>query len=774
MSSPPAFHLRLFGAPSIERADGEALTGRAAQRHRVALLALIAMTPDARLSRDKLIATLWPESNADRGRNLLKVSTYVLRSTLGDDALLSDRDALRLNADVVRVDAADFEAALASGDWARAVALYRGPFLDGFFLSDAPEFEQWVSRERERLAAGYAKALEALAQDAEAKGDASKSAEWWKLRAAQDLLDSRVALRLMQALEASGNPAAAIQHATIHQRLLQDELGMAASPEIAALAERLRRERVPAANVSAPAESVAAPIPESAAVAAPQPPPARVVAPISGRRPQTPVRWVGASLLLTTLMLVAVLWRSWSAGSQRQRSIAVLPFVNLTGDADREYFTDGLTEEIIAGLSALSELKVISRTSAMHYKGIRKPLRDIARELDVGHILEGSVRQNGPRVRITAQLIDARGDQHLWARTYDSDAPDIIRVQEQIAREVVRALEIELGDRGQTALVEEGTSDSVAHALYRRGRYLWNTRTREGHRRAIEYYGQAIARDSGFASAYAGLADAYLTSYQLNVSDLPEAELYSRHKWAAERALVLDDRSSDAHTSFAISLKWQKNWPGAERELRRAIQLNPNNATARTWYSLLLAGMGRLTEALEESRRADELDPFAVVASSNYGWACYLVRDYDCGIRQQLRTLEIGPTWARGYDRLGIVYAQKGMLDEADGALRKAVELGPERPDFIADLAYVQALRGETDAAVETLHRAKAQPIEPFNIARAYIALRQTDSAFAWLERSSWQFSHRAARSDPGLDPLRSDPRFVRLSERIDREMGIR
>jgi TolB-like protein/DNA-binding SARP family transcriptional activator/Flp pilus assembly protein TadD len=777
MSSSPMFRLRVFGSPSIDREGGDALTGRVAQRHRLGLLVLVGMAPSARLSRDKLIAYLWPESDLERGRNLLKVSTYVIRTALGENALLSEGDELRLNADVVRVDALEFEAAVSSGDYRNAATLYRGPFLDGFFLSDAPEFEQWAARTRDRLAAGYAKALEALAGEAEANRDFPAAAEWWKLRAAHDLYDSRVAVRLMQSLEASGNVAAAIQYAVVHQRLLQEEFGMAGSPEVAELAERLRREPLPPTSLPMTAPPDRADIPVTAT------PHAEVVpsgyseanTPVTTPRPRRAlVRSVGLAVLLTTLVLVVAVWKFWPGSDRAPRSIAVLPFANLSGDADRDYFSDGLTEEIIAGLSALPELKVISRTSAMHYKGSDKPLREIGRELKVAHILEGSVRQDGSRVRITAQLIDARTDEHLWAKTFDSNVPDIIRVQEEIAREVVKALEVELGERVQNALVDQGTTDAEAYELYRRGRHLWNTRTREAHERAIDYYRRAIERDSGFAAAYAGMADAYMTGYQLNIWSQPAAEIISRHKWAAERALAMNDKSSDAHVSFGVSLQWHKNWPGAEREFRRAIQLNPSNATAHTWYSLLLAGLGRLKEAREESRLADELDPFAVVPSGNYAWQCYLSRDQDCAITQLKKALEFSPGSARTYDRLALAYAQKGMLDDAVATLQKAVELGPERPDFLADLAFVQALRGETESALENLRRAKEQPFEPFNIARAFVALGQTDSAFVWLEKSSWHFPHRAVVSDPGLDPVRSDPRFVRLAERIDREMGVR
>jgi TolB-like protein/DNA-binding SARP family transcriptional activator/Flp pilus assembly protein TadD len=772
MSVSPTFYLRLFGSPSIEVDDGGGvrLSGRVAQRHRLALLALIAMAPGQRLSRDKLIAYLWPESDSERARNLLKVSSYVLRTELGELALVSEGDDLRLNANVVRIDAVDLDAALARADHAGAVALYKGPFLDGFFLSDAPEFEQWAARERERLAARYAKALEALAEQTEAKGDASAAAEWWKMRAAQDRYDSRVALRLMQSLEASGNRAAALQHASVHQRLLEQEFGIATASEITAYAEKLRRKRMVAADAPAPPRET--PLEPAAH------PPAPLVVEQEARSERGRARTLSKTAAIALAAIVLLLGALWTIGpgfsQPPERSIAVLPFINMSSESDDESFNDGLTEEIITGLSSVPELRVISRTSAMHYKGTERPLPEIARELGVAHVLEGSVRRSGGRVRISAQLIDARADEHLWAENYETDLGDVFRVQEQIARQVVRALEVELGERGDVSLVRHGTRDPEAYQLYRRARYLWNTRTKEGHQRAIQYYERAIERDPSYADAYAGISDTYLTSWQLNVGELPETEAYAQARRAAERALALDDKSADAHVAFAAALQSEKNWPGTEREHRRAIELNPNHATAHTWLSLLLAGLGRQQEALEESRRAYELDPFAIVPSSNYGWQCYLARDYDCAIAQYRRTVEIGPTFGRTYARLGMAYAHKGMLDEAVRSLEKAIEFHPERPDFVADLAYVQALRGDTATARGTLARAKRQPFEPFNVGRAYVALREPDSAFAWLERSRWQWPHRAVLSDPALDPLRTDPRFARLVERVEREMGIR
>jgi TolB-like protein/DNA-binding SARP family transcriptional activator/Flp pilus assembly protein TadD len=771
--------LKLFGVPSLER-DGALVGGRAAQRHRLALLALLALAPGRRLGRDKLIAWLWPESDSERGRNLLKVSTYVLRSALGDSALLSAGDELRLSTELIEVDVAEFEAALDQEDHAHAAALYEGPFMDGFFVSEAPEFEQWVDRERERLAGGYRKALEALAGAAEDARDFPAAVEWWKARAVQDPYDSRVALRFMQALVAGGNRVGALQHAAIHQRLLQAEFGVEPAPEIAVLAERLRREpatEAPLVDQTAPS-SQPTDDPETSTPEAPDHSrPAEPVAafPLAADRgsPARRTRRLAAVALLGVLSLAGAVLALRPRATDREGSIVVLPFIDLSADQNGEYFSDGLTEEIITRLAAVPGLKVISRTSAMHYKGSTKSLPQIAAELDVDHILEGSVRQGDGRVRISAQLIDARSDGHLWAENYEHEMRDAFRIQEDIAREVARALEVKLGDRAQRLLARQGTRDPEAYQLYRRGRFLWNTRTREGHEGAIEYFRRAIERDSNYADAYAGLADVYLTGFQLNLLGASEAEAYSRLTWAAERALALDDESADAHVAFAIALWWQRNWPGAARELRRAIDLNPGHATARSWYSLLLRGMGRSANALRESRLASELDPFAVVATYNYAWQCYVARDFDCAIEQFRRSLEINQ-YPSSYRGLGLIYAQKGMADEATRALRQAIDLAPQRSDFLADLAYVQALAGRTEDARMVLGRAKAQPFEGFNIARAHVALGEPDSAFAWLERSNWRWPHRATRGDPALDPLRSDPRFARLVERVEREMGLR
>ena len=777
----PPFRLQTLGSLSLHDPSGVAIPGQGSQRRRLALLAVLAAAGDRGRSRDSLLTLFWPDASAERARHSLEQLLYGIRTSVSNEAFLGV-NPVSLNPEAVRSDVRAFERALAEDRLEEAVAEYHGPFLQGFILPDALEFDQWADVERTRLASAYGRALEALAVAAERRGDAQGAVEWWEKRAAHDPYDSRVAQCLMRALDASGHRARAVQHAAIHERLLRQELGVQAAPEVSALAERMRREprsassaRVPDIAVTAVAEPATLPGPpaslELARSVAPAPLLPQPDAPGAARRRR--VR--GVFLALVAVAVVAGLaWMFRPAAPAPERSIAVLPFLDMSPRGDNEYFSDGITEEIITQLSTVPTLKVISRTSAMHFKGSTKSLRQIAAELGVTNVLEGSVRRMGDTIRITAQLIDAGADHHLWSRSYDRSAANVIGVQDEIAREVSRALEVELGG-AKGALARRGTRDPQAYEFYRRGRYLWEKRTKEAHEQAIAYYRRAIERDSGYADPYAGLADAYLTAYQFNISGIPDAEVYSRIKWGAERALALDDQSADAHTSFAVALWWQRDWPGAERELRRAIDLNPGYATARGWYGLLLSGMGRLDEAVQQSRRASELDPFAVVVLDNTAWLRFLTRDLDGAIELYGKSLEINDAWAPGYAALGLVYAQKGMDDAATKAASRAVELGGRQISaFQADLAYVHARAGRRAEAKRFLRLAKTDPWEGFNIARAHVALGEPDSAFAWLDRSSWKWPHRAVLADPALDPVRSDPRFKQLSARVEHEMGIK
>ena len=780
----PPFRLQTLGPLTLFDRSGTPIPGQGSQRRRLALLAVLAAAGERGRSRDSLLALFWPDTPPERARHSLEQLLYAIRTSVSNEAFLGV-NPIGLNPEVIRSDVTEFERALAEHRFEDAVAEYRGPFFDGFVLPDALEFEPWLDGERARLANAYARALEALAAAAERRSDFQGAAEWWEKRAAHDPYDSRVAQCLMRALDASGNRARAIQHAATHERLLRQELGVQAATGASALAERLRVE--PRAPSSATASDVAASAPAAPAEpVAPRSPTDAPTDPESARpfatgslpraEPSAGARGRvrAVSLALAGIAaVVALAWVFWPSAPAPERSIAVLPFVDMTQRGDDEFFSDGLTEEIISQLSTVPTLKVISRTSAMRYKGSTKSLRQIASELGVAHVLEGSVRRDGDTIRITAQLIDAGADHHLWSRSYDREAVNVLGVQDEIAREVGRALEVELG-AASGALTRRGTRDPEAYELYRRGRFLWSKRTADAHEQAIRYYHRAIERDSSYADPYSGLADAYLTAHQFNLSSTPEAEVYSRLKWAAERALALDDRSPEAHASFAIALWWQQNWPGAERELRRALELNRGHG-ASGWLALLLTGTGRTQEAVELSRRSSELDPFAHLAAVNHAWMCYVARDYDCTIEQSRRPIELNDAWPPSYAIASVAYSHKGMHEEATRAASKAVALGGRQISaWQANLAYVHARAGRREEARKLLEHAKKDAWEGIYIARAHIALGESDSAFAWLERSSWKWPHRAVRADPALDPVRSDPRFIRLSARIEREMGIR
>ena len=777
----PLFRLQTLGALSLHSHSGAAIPGHGSQRRRLALLAVLAASGDRGRSRDSLLALFWPDASPDRARHSLEQLLYAIRTAVHNEAFLGV-NPIALNPEVVRSDVRELERALAEGRLEDAVAEYHGPFLEGFVLSDALEFEQWADGERARLAGAYARALEALAVAAERRCEFQLAVEWWEKRAAHDPYDSRIAQALMHALDASGNRARAIQHAATHERLLRQELGVQAATGASALAERMRVEPRAVSSASAPDVAVTEPPPPpgppaGASVDAEIAPPQESAPPLGQPESADGVRRrrvITAFLALVAAVVVAGLaWVFWPAAPAPERSIAVLPFLDMSPRGDNEYFSDGITEEIITQLSTIPTLKVISRTSAMHFKKTTKSLKQITGELGVAHVLEGSVRRDGDTIRITAQLIDAGADHHLWSRSYDRYAMNVIGVQDEIASAVSRALEVELGGT-QGALSRRGTRDPQAYEFYRRGRYLWSKRTKAGHEQAFAYYQRAIERDSGYADAYSGLADAYLTAYQFNISPLPEAEVYSRMKWAAERAVALDDRSADAHVSLAMARWWQRDWLGAERELKRAFELNPGHG-ARGWYAQLLSGMGRVEESVQQTRLSSGLDPLGLLTSINGAWMRFLARDYDGAIEQYQRALELNDSWAPSYTALGLIYAQKGMDDAATKAASKAVALGGRQISaFQANLAYVHARAGRRAEAEQFLKLAKKDPWEGFNIARAYVALGERDSAFAWLDRSSWTWPHRAARADPTLDPLRSDPRFIRLSERIEREMGIR
>jgi serine/threonine protein kinase/Flp pilus assembly protein TadD len=485
----------------------------------------------------------------------------------------------------------------------------------------------------------------------------------------------------------------------------------------------------------------------------------------------------GALLMLAGILLGLNIsgWHtrlSSRAAAASIRSLAVLPLENLSGDPEQEYFAEGMTEALITDLSKISALRVISRTSVMQYKSGNKLLSQIAKELNVEGIVEGSVQRSGDRVRINAQLIYAPTDTHLWGESYDRELRDVLPLQDDVARAIADEIKIKVTPQEQVLLANARQVDPEAHELYLKGRYYWNKRTPDALEKGLEYFKQATAKDPGFASAYAGMADSYFLLSNLGVLEqrvaVPEAMA------AAKKALELDDQLADAHASLGIAYRCDHlNWRAAEKELKRAIELDPNYASAYQWYASTLATVGRSEDLLRNARRAQELDPLSRIINASLGHAYYLCRRYDDAIQQCRKTLELDPEFPVAHLFLGMAQTQKGQHREAIAEIQKAVDLSDRTPVVLAMLGYAHAAAGERDAARKIL-KGLLEPdqkkfVSSADIAIIYAGLGQKDEAFkllekAYVEESLWTIS---IKLDPKLDALRADDRFGRFVQHV-------
>jgi adenylate cyclase len=761
--TPANFSLSLLGGTALVGPHGP-VAGPATQRRRIALLALLATSPGRRATRDKLIAVLWPDHDTERARHLLSESIYVLRKALGESLVVASGDELVLDGQIVTTDVGAFEKALEAGDLAAATSVYGGPFLDGFFLPDAAEFERWVAGERARLDREYRAALESLARELEGRGDVAGAVGVWRKLAALDPYSSRIALDLMRALEAAGERAMALQHARVHSTLVREEFGVEPDAEVVAVVERMRvgnRESgignrtapiEPAPNVEATAATVALPVPRA-----------------------TTRRWVGVGLASVAIAVAG--WAGWRATAKREaaapapnRSIAVLPFLDLSPEAQQEYFTDGLSEELINRLANVDGLRVAARTSSFTFKGKNADVGEIGRKLGVETLVEGSVRKDGERLRITAQLINTADGYHLWSHQYDLPLSDVFQVQEDIAAAIASALLPRLNGGTTTVLARKPAPNAAAYNLYLRGRHLWNQRTPESLQQALTYFQQAIARDSTYAAAYSGLADTYITLYDYGL--LQAAQSTPNVRASATRALVLDPQLAEAHTSLAHLYLHEWNWAASESEFRRAIDLDPGRGPTYHWYALALTTVGRVGDAVAAMRKAVELDPLSPRMNADLGMALFAARDYDRAIEQEAKTLELQPKLPTAHWISSMALEQKGMVAEAQREVEKALELRPNNPNYLASLARVHALMGREGEARAVIAQIEAQARNEqgleFFVALGYAALPDKTKAFEWLGKSLDQRegSIRYLKVDPRLDGLRADPRYASLLER--------
>lgn len=490
--------------------------------------------------------------------------------------------------------------------------------------------------------------------------------------------------------------------------------------------------------------------------------------------------WIaGAGLGALALVLVA-----FNAGRLRTRifagshppgihSLAVLPLSNLSGDPEQEYFADGMTDELITDLAQISALRVISRTSVMHYKGTSKTLPQIARELNADAVLEGSVQRSGDQVRIRAQLIYAVTDRHLWAESYEGSLRDVLGLQNKVASEIARQIRIQVTPEEKTRLANARPVNLEAHEAYLKARYYLNQRTEKGFQQSVRYFNEATQEDPNDSLGYAGLADSYILLGEYSL--LPAKEAFAKARTAAAKALELDDSLAEAHNALAaVKVDYDWDWAGAESEFRRAIELNPGYATAHQWYAELLSQISRHEEALAQIKLAEQLDPFSLIINVVHGDALRCAGQNDMSMEQLQKALEIDPNFAHAHFQLGMTYLRKEAFGDAIAELQRAVSLSPNVTDYKGGLGYAYAVAGKRPEAQKLLKELKARSkqgyVPRFYIAGIYAGLGEKDQAMANLEKAYDQHEQGLAvmKREPMFDPLRSDARFQELLRRMN------
>jgi TolB-like protein/DNA-binding winged helix-turn-helix (wHTH) protein/Tfp pilus assembly protein PilF len=456
------------------------------------------------------------------------------------------------------------------------------------------------------------------------------------------------------------------------------------------------------------------------------------------------------------------------------RSLAVLPLENIAATPGQEYLADGMTDELIASLAKVRSLRITSRTSSMEYKGTHKPLSEIARELNVDAVVEGTVQRSGGNVRITAELVQTSSDRALWAETYENQVGDILALQQQVANAIVRQIQIELTPQEQQALTATQSISPEAYEDYLKGKYYWNRRSEASLTKAINYFELATKDEPQYALAYAGLADCYGIIGAAIVGTVPAKDVAPKAEAAAIRAIELGPNLAESQTSMAtVRLNYDWDWAGAERGFRRAIELNPAYATAHQRYSLYLIAMDRKDESIAEMQRAVSLEPLSVSMNFSLGWRLYMARRYDAAIQQLRTAIAMDPSLALAHMVLGQAYEQKGAFSQAAAELTQAVELSHRSAPMIAALAHLYAISGRQDRARELLkeltYPTQRHYVSPFYIALVYAGLNEQAKAVSWLDKAMDDRSNPCIflRVDPEFDSLRKDPGFVTLLKRL-------
>ena len=767
--------LRTLGGLALE-CDGTRLESVAGRRRALALLAQMAVAGPRGVSRARLVHRLWPDSDEDKARNVLAQTLHKLKREIGGAEIVTGTNELRLDDALISSDVGEFERHASAGLLERAARVYDGPFLDGFYVNGADEFERWAEDERSRLARLAGETFEALAHQADRAGDVGTAVTWWRRLTTLDPLATRATLGLMAALAASGDTADSLRVGSVYQALVRNELGAAPDPAVERLANEIRSGALAPPRTPVSSRQEPTPAVEPAPSREPNEPDSLSVeiSPVASRWRGRRFWYVGVGAAAVAAAAYASLGRTPSAEAPSPPpatipvvgSIAVLPLVNLDRSTADDYFTDGVAEEIATTLARVPGLRVAAYTSALAFKGVSADAPHMASALGVQTLLEGSVRRTGSRARIALRLVNGFDGFPLMSADYDWDVDKPLALQQTVAGAVADSLRVSLPRLGQLP-GPRTTADPLAHDLYLRGRFEWNKRTPAGLSQAVTYFRQAVARDTTYAAGYAGLADALvgLSMYSSSPDLIPQAEAASR------RAIRADPSLGEAHVSLAMVRDIQGDGRAAEREYELAVALNPSYAPAHHWHAFELEARGQHAEAMDEIRAAYALDPLSPTIGNAYGAFLYLDRDW----QHAITVLELA--LSRASDPFPIVLNLAATLTASGrdtAAITVLGRLPPEdldRPEPRAALAIATWRAGNRDSAqaiIRRLTRDGATRTNALLMASVYAQTGDADAAFASLARVDWRRDQVLnLRAEPLLDPLRRDSRFVRLLERV-------
>jgi TolB-like protein/DNA-binding SARP family transcriptional activator len=759
------FRLKTFGTLALTGRDDDTVLGKHGHHHRrLALLAVLAAAGATGKSRDQLLLLFWPESTQTRARHSLDQLLYAIRGSL-DEAIFDGANPVRLNPAIITSDVLDFTAAVRHQDFEGAASIYGGPFLEGFNLSDAPEFEHWMESERSRLSQLHIDALQKLAQQSKDAGDLQGVVRWCRRIYEADPYSTRASVDLMTALSGAGDKAAALQHADRYQALIQKELNAVSSPEVAALAATIRTrqprdqsQNVQGSSLPEPPADIASPPATSLSIQS-------SAASVAGT---SRARVVTLALFVSAVIAIAlwILPRDKTAPADTPSSIAVLPIQNLSTDAQDASLGDGLTEELIAVLAKIPGLRVISRTSSFAFRNATLSGQAIGDSLHVTNLLEGSVQKRGSGLRIQVRLIDTRDGSTQWSETYERSINDMFAVQSEIAAAVADELNLRMRDTALARIKRGATSNIAAYELYLRGNDPARTRSDSAVREGITLFEQAIELDSNYAAAYAGLARLHM---RLSARDpvMSSAEHINRAKAAIRKALQLDETLADAHASNSFLMRRELKRAAEVSELERAVALDPTNSRLREWLSQSYIVTGKVKEAKTEALLAVSLDPLSATANAELAHTYLANNQCDEALARLAPLATLKPPLLRVTTYSARCFLRKGMMAEAVAEVnRTAANSGATGIPF---RAYVLARAGYRKDAEQLLRDLRSQAatseIAPTDIALVYAGLGYRDEAFKWLDKpldgDLW------LNIESVLEALADDPRIDDFRKRV-------